>query len=309
MVCCGWQILDNVNAFGSAVLKALTTQPAFLQIVYNIDAVKTNVPEALEILADSVLNPAFLNWEVRDALARLKEDLKEIEGNPQTMLLEVGVVWGMLACCGGAFERGSRSGPPLDQAKGGGLLAVVMGVLTACSLLMDKRLCLEHRPGRSRPASAADSRCQRIRSCAPWHRPNFKGCLLEHADVLRWPSRASHSSCCSCNRAATGGLHDTLQVNWTDRDGCTCGWAGWSGGRSSMPQEGWSGGRAGRLVRWPQQHATGRLVRWPQQHATGRLVRWPQQHATGRLVRWPQQHATGRLVRWSQQHAAGRRLQ
>ena len=73
-----------------------------MQIVYNIDAVKTNVPEALEILADSVLNPAFLNWEVRDALARLKEDLKEIEGNPQTMLLEVGVLWGMLSCCGGS---------------------------------------------------------------------------------------------------------------------------------------------------------------------------------------------------------------
>ena len=78
------------------MLKALTTMPTFLQIVYNIDAVKTNVPEALEILADSVLNPAFLNWEVRDALARLKEDLKEIEGNPQTMLLEVGVSRAML---------------------------------------------------------------------------------------------------------------------------------------------------------------------------------------------------------------------
>ena len=43
------------------MLKAPTTMPTFLQIVYNIDAVKTNVPEALEILADSVLNPAFLN--------------------------------------------------------------------------------------------------------------------------------------------------------------------------------------------------------------------------------------------------------
>ena len=107
MVCCGWQILDNVEAFGSVMLKALTTQPAFLQIVYNIDAVKTNVSEALEILADSVLNPAFLNWEVRDALARLKEDLKEIEGNPQTMLLEVGVVWGMLGRSDGACVRGS----------------------------------------------------------------------------------------------------------------------------------------------------------------------------------------------------------
>ena len=75
--------------------------------MYNIDAVKTNVPEALEILADSVLNPAFLNWEVRDALARLKEDLKEIEGNPQTMLLEVGALCGMLSCCGGASKLSS----------------------------------------------------------------------------------------------------------------------------------------------------------------------------------------------------------
>lgn len=129
------------------MLKAPTTMPTFLQIVYNIDAVKTNVPEALEILADSVLNPAFLNWEVRDALARLKEDLKEIEGNPQTMLLEVRVSWGMLRCSGGASEGGSKCIQG-NHAAGGGPLEVVFGVLTIHTMQMDNQMCSEHCPGR-----------------------------------------------------------------------------------------------------------------------------------------------------------------
>lgn len=59
------------------------------QMAYNIDVVKTNVPEALEILVDSVLNPKFLPWEVDVAIKKMSEDIKSVKDNPQTVLLEV----------------------------------------------------------------------------------------------------------------------------------------------------------------------------------------------------------------------------
>lgn len=60
-----------------------------LQIAYNIDIVKSNVPEALEILADAVLNPRFTPWEVAEQIVKMEHDIKGLKENPQTILLEV----------------------------------------------------------------------------------------------------------------------------------------------------------------------------------------------------------------------------
>ncbi len=60
-----------------------------MQIAYNIDVVKTNVPEALEVLADAVLNPRFTTWEVAEQMEKIEQDIKSLKENPQTVLLEV----------------------------------------------------------------------------------------------------------------------------------------------------------------------------------------------------------------------------
>ena len=59
------------------------------QMVYTVDCVKTNTAEALEILADAVLNPRFQPWDVADQVEKLAEDLKAIKQKPQTIILEV----------------------------------------------------------------------------------------------------------------------------------------------------------------------------------------------------------------------------
>ena len=38
---------------------------------------------------DSVANPKFLAWEVKDAVAKMKGDIATVKDNPQTVLLEV----------------------------------------------------------------------------------------------------------------------------------------------------------------------------------------------------------------------------
>lgn len=59
------------------------------QMSYVIDAANVNLPEALEILADAVLNPEFHPWEVQRATSKLEGDLKTLKDNPQSTLLEV----------------------------------------------------------------------------------------------------------------------------------------------------------------------------------------------------------------------------
>ena len=58
-------------------------------MAYNIDVPKPNVADAVEILVDSVANPKFLAWEVKDAVAKMKGDIATVKDNPPTVLLEV----------------------------------------------------------------------------------------------------------------------------------------------------------------------------------------------------------------------------
>ena len=64
---------------------------ALMQIAYNIDVVKSSIPEALEVLSDAVLNPRFTNWEVAEAVQKIEQDIRGLKENPQTVLLEVSI--------------------------------------------------------------------------------------------------------------------------------------------------------------------------------------------------------------------------
>jgi len=79
-----FRLTREVEVIGGNLLAAASRE----QMAYNLDIIKTNVPEALEILADSVLNPKFNNWEVREQVEKLKADLENIKNNHQTVLLE-----------------------------------------------------------------------------------------------------------------------------------------------------------------------------------------------------------------------------
>lgn len=58
-------------------------------MAYAVDVAKPLVPEALEVLADAVLNPKFEAWEVEAAASRLAADAAAMrESNPQGGLLE-----------------------------------------------------------------------------------------------------------------------------------------------------------------------------------------------------------------------------
>ncbi|KAK4838422.1 hypothetical protein QYF36_013601 [Acer negundo] len=78
------RIIREVEAIGGNILASASRE----QMGYTFDALKTYVPEMVELLVDSVRNPVFLDWEVNEELSRLKSELGELRNNPQGLLLE-----------------------------------------------------------------------------------------------------------------------------------------------------------------------------------------------------------------------------
>ena len=78
------RLVREVEAIGANVLASASRE----QMCYNIDTTKVAVPEALEVLADAVLNPKFQSWEVAEQVKKMEADIKNLTDNPQTTLLE-----------------------------------------------------------------------------------------------------------------------------------------------------------------------------------------------------------------------------
>ncbi|KAG6727778.1 hypothetical protein I3842_02G141700 [Carya illinoinensis] len=77
-------IVREVEAIGGNIGASASRE----QMGYTFDALKTYVPQMVELLVDSVRNPAFLDWEVNEELLKVKAELGELSNNPQGLLLE-----------------------------------------------------------------------------------------------------------------------------------------------------------------------------------------------------------------------------
>ncbi|KAG6733571.1 hypothetical protein I3842_01G231100 [Carya illinoinensis] len=77
-------VVREVEAIGGNIGASASRE----QMGYTADAIKTYLPQMVELLVDSVRNPAFLDWEVNEELQKLKAELGELSNNPQGLLLE-----------------------------------------------------------------------------------------------------------------------------------------------------------------------------------------------------------------------------
>ncbi|KAK9208671.1 hypothetical protein WN944_001031 [Citrus x changshan-huyou] len=78
------RIVREVEAIGGNVQASASRE----QMGYSFDALKTYVPEMVELLIDCVRNPVFLDWEVNEQLTKVKSEISEVSNNPQSLLLE-----------------------------------------------------------------------------------------------------------------------------------------------------------------------------------------------------------------------------
>ncbi|XP_022997850.1 mitochondrial-processing peptidase subunit alpha-like [Cucurbita maxima] len=78
------RIVREVEAIGGNTGASASRE----QMGYTFDALKTYVPEMVELLVDCVRNPVFLDWEIKEELQKLKAEIGELSNNPQGLLLE-----------------------------------------------------------------------------------------------------------------------------------------------------------------------------------------------------------------------------
>ncbi|AQK87788.1 putative mitochondrial-processing peptidase subunit alpha-2 chloroplastic/mitochondrial [Zea mays] len=78
------RLVREVEAIGGNVSASASRE----QMSYTYDALKSYTPEMVEVLIDSVRNPAFLDWEVKEQLQNIKSEIADASANPQGLLLE-----------------------------------------------------------------------------------------------------------------------------------------------------------------------------------------------------------------------------
>ncbi|XP_010545654.1 PREDICTED: probable mitochondrial-processing peptidase subunit alpha-1, mitochondrial [Tarenaya hassleriana] len=78
------RLVREVEAIGGNTTASASRE----QMGYTIDALKTYVPEMVEVLIDSVRNPAFLDWEVNEELQKVKLEIGELSKNPMGFIME-----------------------------------------------------------------------------------------------------------------------------------------------------------------------------------------------------------------------------
>lgn len=78
------RVVREVEAIGGSIQAAASRE----QMTYSYDALKTYVPQMVEMLVDAVRNPAFLDWEVKEQLEKMKTEIADFSKNPQALLLE-----------------------------------------------------------------------------------------------------------------------------------------------------------------------------------------------------------------------------
>ncbi|KAI3913943.1 hypothetical protein MKW98_010755 [Papaver atlanticum] len=74
----------EVEAIGGEVTASASRD----QMDYTYDALKTYVPQMVELLVDSVINPVFLDWDVKEQLEKVKQEVQQLNNNPEGLLLE-----------------------------------------------------------------------------------------------------------------------------------------------------------------------------------------------------------------------------
>ncbi|VVA10438.1 PREDICTED: mitochondrial-processing peptidase [Prunus dulcis] len=78
------RIVREVEAIGGNVQASASRE----QMAYTFNALKTYVPEMVELLIDCVRNPVFLDWEINEELQKVKHNISEASTNPEALVLE-----------------------------------------------------------------------------------------------------------------------------------------------------------------------------------------------------------------------------
>ena len=86
------------------------------QMVYQLDMLRENLPEAVSLLADNVLAPKFLPWEIDESKALVKLELDDFSQNHQQLVQELAhtAAYGSASPLGAPLQVPPRMLPHID---------------------------------------------------------------------------------------------------------------------------------------------------------------------------------------------------
>ena len=103
-----FRVTREAEVIGANLLASASRE----QMAYTVDCLKTNLPEAVELLADTVMNPKLADHEVAEVANALKTEMADLASNPANLLMEAvhavafdGGLGQPLVATGGALSR------------------------------------------------------------------------------------------------------------------------------------------------------------------------------------------------------------
>nr|XP_043621559.1 mitochondrial-processing peptidase subunit alpha-like [Erigeron canadensis] len=106
------RLVREVEAVGGNVAASASRE----QMSYSFDALKTYVPQMVELLVDSARNQVFLDWEVKEQIQKVKAEISEYGNNPEGLLLEAVHSAGYSGALGNALIASEASLNRLDSS-------------------------------------------------------------------------------------------------------------------------------------------------------------------------------------------------
>ena len=79
-----FRVTREAEVIGANLLASASRE----QMAYTVDCLKTNLPEAVELLADTVMNPKLADHEVADVASALKAEMTDLANNPANLMME-----------------------------------------------------------------------------------------------------------------------------------------------------------------------------------------------------------------------------
>eukprot|EP00475_Leptophrys_vorax_P036791 TRINITY_DN6272_c6_g1_i1.p1 TRINITY_DN6272_c6_g1~~TRINITY_DN6272_c6_g1_i1.p1 ORF type:complete len:571 (-),score=17.98 TRINITY_DN6272_c6_g1_i1:156-1733(-) len=80
-----FRLIREIEAIGANVMSSASRE----QMAFTADVIRTFVPEAVELLADTVRNSLFQEWEVKEQVSKIRAELAQLQAtNPQGLMLE-----------------------------------------------------------------------------------------------------------------------------------------------------------------------------------------------------------------------------
>ncbi|GMH37030.1 hypothetical protein BSKO_04903 [Bryopsis sp. KO-2023] len=79
-----FRIMQEITGYGANIIASASRE----QMYYSIDCLRSDLPAAIEVLSDCVLNPKFNPWDVSETLQGMRQDIENLKKNPQGLLGE-----------------------------------------------------------------------------------------------------------------------------------------------------------------------------------------------------------------------------